>query len=398
MKVLLIAYTIMANRGSEPGVGYQLVSRIARRFADVTLITQAENIPALQEDPDFTHVKLVAVDLPKQWMRLKKDDRGMLIYYFLWQFMVGRTIRKMENFDIIHQVTLSAAWTPHFIFSKTAKIFIGPILNHEKIPHDFWFDSPRKFLTQEILIRVLKVYFFHVDPFLRWAIRRTHRIFVGCPSIPPPYREDMKKIVMLKNGASNFPVWEKDGLPKNFHVLFVGRMIDLKGCVPALEAFGEFYRHLPPGHQPRVHMDFIGSGPLEPILNRMIVSKNLPVTLHTWKDQEELPEFYRRAAVFLFPSFEAQGMVVVEALAHGCPVICLGNTGPSFLAGEAGLLVSKDNYDYTVMELSKKLEILFDEYMMRPDIYRERTHRAARRADSLSWESKVERVIEAYGE
>ena len=47
------------------------------------------------------------------------------------------------------------------------------------------------------------------------------------------------------------------------------------------------------------------------------------------------------ADVFLFPSFEGAGMVVVEAMARGCPVVCLDVGGPGEMVDETrGLRVS----------------------------------------------------------
>lgn len=46
------------------------------------------------------------------------------------------------------------------------------------------------------------------------------------------------------------------------------------------------------------------------------------------------------ADVFFFPSMrEAAGWVVAEALAVGCPVVCLNTGGPPLLVGASGCIV-----------------------------------------------------------
>ena len=46
-------------------------------------------------------------------------------------------------------------------------------------------------------------------------------------------------------------------------------------------------------------------------------------------------EEMRKADLFLFPSFEGGGMVVLEALAHGLPVVCLQYGGPGEMVSTA---------------------------------------------------------------
>lgn len=53
----------------------------------------------------------------------------------------------------------------------------------------------------------------------------------------------------------------------------------------------------------------------------------LNVTLLGWQPPETINDHYRRAAALLFPGEEDFGMVPVEAMAHGCPVIAYGVGG-----------------------------------------------------------------------
>ena len=68
----------------------------------------------------------------------------------------------------------------------------------------------------------------------------------------------------------------------------------------------------------------IGDGPGVAPLRR-----NTPrhVTLLGWLEADEIVEHYSRAAGLLFPGEEDFGIVPVEAMAHGCPVIAYGVGG-----------------------------------------------------------------------
>jgi len=59
---------------------------------------------------------------------------------------------------------------------------------------------------------------------------------------------------------------------------------------------------------------------------------------------EDLPVLYRHAGSLVFPSlFEGFGMLVLEALACGCPAVCSNTTSLPEVAGDAALLVEPND-------------------------------------------------------
>lgn len=99
------------------------------------------------------------------------------------------------------------------------------------------------------------------------------------------------------------------------HVLFVGKAFDMKGGPEAMEAA----RRLLVRHRRGVRFTFVTNLPPGfpvPDEPRIRVASRLP--------QDELDALWRDADVFLFPTlYEVFGVVVVEAMAHGLPVVTL---------------------------------------------------------------------------
>ncbi|HUO58248.1 MAG TPA: glycosyltransferase [bacterium] len=71
------------------------------------------------------------------------------------------------------------------------------------------------------------------------------------------------------------------------------------------------------------------------------------VTFKGWADNKELPGYYAGAKALLFPGKEDFGIVPVEALACGCPVIAFGEGGvkDTLKDGETGVLFHEQTED-----------------------------------------------------
>lgn len=108
-------------------------------------------------------------------------------------------------------------------------------------------------------------------------------------------------------------------------LLFVGRLVEKKGLAHLLEAMPAIIeRH------PSATLDVVGFGPLLPALQARANSLSLQqrVRFLGAVANDRLPELYSRAALFVAPFVVAEsgdqeglGLVVVEAIACGCPVL-----------------------------------------------------------------------------
>lgn len=108
-------------------------------------------------------------------------------------------------------------------------------------------------------------------------------------------------------------------------ILFVGRLVEKKGLRYLLAAMPEII-----AHHPSAFLTVVGFGPEESERRAQAESLGIVDKVHFLGSltQEELPALYRRAAVFVAPFVragsgdqEGLGLVLVEALGCGCPVV-----------------------------------------------------------------------------
>jgi glycosyltransferase involved in cell wall biosynthesis len=125
---------------------------------------------------------------------------------------------------------------------------------------------------------------------------------------------------------------------RDIDVLFVGRLSREKGVDILLDAMRSF-----PGH-PRLVI--AGDGPLKAELQQQAAQDGTPAEFMGWVGPSDLPALVARAHVQVVPSrSEPQGVVVIEALATGTPVIGarVGGIPEMVHDGETGWLVAPND-------------------------------------------------------
>jgi len=139
----------------------------------------------------------------------------------------------------------------------------------------------------------------------------------------------------------------------NFVVLFIGRLLPIKGVEDLVEVASQ---------SPFIDYIFIGDGPLGGFLRRKASELN-NISFLSWVENNELPIYYNAADVFIMPSQykEGLGRVTVEALSCGTPVICSNLGGLADILNQSiSVLINptKDNIKSAILDLYNNPEKL----------------------------------------
>ena len=110
-----------------------------------------------------------------------------------------------------------------------------------------------------------------------------------------------------------------------------------------------------------------------------------------WVDDQTLTGLYKSATLFAFPSLlEGFGLPVLEAMAHGTPVITSAGTATEEAAGGAAVLV--DPTDVGELSLAIK-DVFYDEVLQQ-----RLTASGLEQAQQLSWEKSAKKYSEVFAE
>src|SRR5690349_6572633 len=178
------------------------------------------------------------------------------------------------------------------------------------------------------------------------------------------------------------------GMGSRFTFLYVGRLAAEKRVDFVLEAFRRASAMVPRGV---MHLILAGTGPCEPELRAAAPPE---VTFLGFLDrQTQLPDLYANCDAFVFASLtETLGLVVLEAMASGLPVIAApaGGVQDHLREGVNGLTYDADDPG----AMARAMVLLAGEY----EVTRRLSRAARRTAESLSWERELDRLDASYRE
>ena len=163
-------------------------------------------------------------------------------------------------------------------------------------------------------------------------------------------RKGTQKVLVVPNPAS-FYVDNVDNNKKDERrIIAVGRLVDQKRFDRLIDAFA-----LIANHYSGWHVDIFGEGNLRPILEHQVMEKKLSgrINIHDYTFDVK-SEYLRSQFLVLSSDYEGFGLVIVEAMACGLPVVATDCPhGPSELIdnGVTGLLTKLD-----VQDLADKME------------------------------------------
>jgi glycosyltransferase involved in cell wall biosynthesis len=389
-------------------MAWQFVTQLSRHYK-LWVLTSSHNRPAIEgalEKVPFPNLHFEYVDLPRGLRWLYRFQGGVQLCAYLWQwkaYFVARKLHRQIGFYAFHHLTYDNDWMASIIGALLPIPYLrGPGGGAHRTPKTF----VRDYRLRERLwehMRAAGQWLFRRDPFFMLGQRRAKGILVAnreaLAAVPPKLRR--KTHLFPLNGVAKAAFDDSvQAATSNgkFRVLTAGRLVRLKAFDLAIRAFKILLEgSAANGMTGGAELQIIGKGPELARLRGLASALGLDgqVRFESWLPQEELWSRMRTCDVFIFPSLrDGGGLVVVEAMAAGKPVICVDLGGPGMhVTEQCGIKVQPGSPRQVVTDLSTALERLW-----RNEEERLRMGRAAReRAEQVyAWDRLAHGLLAVY--
>ena len=340
MRVLISAYACEPNRGSEPEVGWQRALHMLAFADEVCVLTRSNNQSVIEADP-LSHsdgLHFIYYDLPSWALKLKRHKWFTRAYFVLWQwgaYCEAARQHRDKPFDCVYHVTFASMQFGSFMGKLGIPFIVGPISGGERAPFRLRRSLPLCGQATE-LARDLGIFIQRCSPLSRAAFAAADRIYVTTREslrlIPRKWRyKTAVQLAIAINDCTDLNIQrQRPDFPR---FVYAGSLVYLKGVHLAIRALAEA-RATARG----ATLTLVGDGPAEKWLRS--VAEQYGVT-HAVEfaghiPREQLIKVFSNYTALVFPSLhDSGGIVVLEALSRGIPVVCLDLGGPGIIVNSA---------------------------------------------------------------
>jgi len=338
-RFLISAYGCEPGKGSEQGVGWQWTLQLAS-LGEVVVITRTNNASAIDSALPASArstVRFVYYDLPAGLAWFKKREKGLYLYYVLWQwgaYRLARSLVRETRFDYVMHLTFGTLWLPTFMHRLPGTFIFGPVGGGEAVPFPLVSSLPARARLAQYT-RYLLMWTLPANLLLVAPIRRARLILARTQDtarlIPRAYARNVK--VVLETSVSE-DLLLQNSVPRPapspaLRVIYTGRLVALKNVPAALHAVARAVSQGAP-----IVFTILGNGPVRKQLESLARSLGIDdrVEFRGELPHADVVKELQRSDIYLFPSLKEGGVwSLMEAMAVGLPVICSDTSGMSVI-------------------------------------------------------------------
>lgn len=404
LNVLINAYAVSPNWGSEPGVGWNWIVNIAKH-CNVFVITEAEwqsdILCAIESLPQKDNIHFYFNPVPQSVrdMCWNQGDWRFYNYYRKWQLKsleIAKEIIAEHKINVIHQLNMIGFREPGYLWKiKDIPYVWGPIGNMALVPVSYLIGCPTK---DKVKLRVKNLisYFQARTGRVRKAIKRADKLVTVLESSADIIRNEyhIKDVDVITETGLVVTEEVKHNLNDSdkIKLLWVGRFIPTKKLDIALWVLSKLR------NKKNFELHIVGWGNAFDEQRYQQMAEKLKVAdLCVWHGKiphSDVQELMKQSDLFLFTSvLEGTPHVVLEAISNNLPVLCFDICGQGMIVNDSvGWKIPVKTLEGATVEMIGTLNNL--------DLNRgaitEKSKNCEVRKPELSWETKIAKIVDIY--
>ena len=410
-RILVSAYAISPLRGSEPGIGWNVCTRLAQHH-DVTVLC-APNVPGsitdrfgdncetyFRQHGRIDGLSLHFVESPPLARLFQRESilcRRTFYYagYAAWQrraFAVAARLHAELPFDLVHHLNITGYREPGYLWKLDAPFVWGPIAGAAEFPTGYF----------DLLSRKERLFYRARNAVNRWQ-QRSRRCAAAAAkaSLIWAVSDADVRLVSERWGQAAEPLRESasavradarmreyDG-SRPLRLVWSGQHIGRKALPLVLHALARL------GSSPAVELTVLGDGPEHNHWRSMAATLRLTNVRWTgWVDRAAALAAVAAADVLAFTSLlEGTPQALLEAMSFGLPVICHHACGMSTaVTNDCGVRVPLANSASSITGFAAAIRRLATDAAE----LRRLSRGALARSVELSWDGQVDQIVAGY--
>lgn len=383
LKVFINAFACEPYKGSEGGIGWNVVNKLAA-YHDVHVLTRANNREVIESfyaenNHKPEHLTFHYYDLPRWAMFWKKKRRGYRLYYYLWlycSYIAFRKIVKAGKFDIVHHLTFAQEAAPNLFVALNpgkAMTIWGPV-GRCPAPKAIKRAMPWGVKLKEMVRSGVKIALEHLDIMRIMTEKRTD-LLITYPqdkaNVPFKRKRRGKLIFYPQTGINvadpEYRLPERVYPERGKRLLICSEFFHWKGCTLAAQAFVKLA-----AKYPDIELNILGSGPEEKAMRRIFEQGKVgeKVHFHGFVSKEEMMNIFNTSDLLLYPSYHhGLATVILQAMWAKLPIVALqGDFVAHAVAEGAGLCASGGNMDEIIRDIADKAEMILADADLRKQL------------------------------
>jgi len=192
---------------------------------------------------------------------------------------------------------------------------------------------------------------------------------------------DEEKLITIHNGINMDEI--KCYMNREDYLFFVGRLVKTKGIDLLLKALRILKKR-----NIDINLKVAGKGPMKEKWEKLAKKFDINAEFLGWIDEKEKIEYMKKCRAFILPSrFESFGLVLLEAMKYGTPIIATKVGGIPEVVGNAGLLTNLNPY-----EIANAIEKVYKD----DALIKKMGKKSVKQVKKFNWEDASKKTIKLY--
>jgi glycosyltransferase involved in cell wall biosynthesis len=398
-KILISAYACLPDAGSEPGMGWNWISRLVR-YHDIWLLTEENRYAPvitqyISEHPELQgHLHVIGI--PRERYGEKIWSHFYYLSYRKWQKLAYQKALELSEsiqFDLVHQLNMIGYREPGFLWQLPVPFIWGPIGGHAQMPWAYLPSLGFKGAIHYGLRNVLNAIQMRWMPRVKKAMNAASVLLAATVDDQHAIKKyhGLDSILIGEIGSDTEKALQKKIQRKQdgkLRIVWCGVFLARKGLPLGLKALKKASKYAD------FEFHIIGGGKCEQEWKELAEKLQIDhfCYWHGNVEHKTVFEILESCDVFLCTSLQdATSTVIIEAIEIGLPIICHDMCGFGTCVDESSGIkippqspaVSIDGFAHAIRDLEQN-----------PEKLSKLKSGTKKRALELSWDSKVQLMLE----